>query len=89
MNYEEFENWIRLEVFEGRLLPHQAADLLIQRQLFDENRSWMQKEFLMKVVGFVASERHANPTVSGLVALAQQKYPRRMLYFEPIGFEFR
>ncbi len=68
------------------MFEYQLADLIVQRLLFDENRSWMETEFRLKIVGFVANQRHVSESVTSLLKLSAESFPGRMLYFEPIGF---
>src|SRR5262249_54551212 len=86
VSFEEFAQWLRGELQAGRLTEFQVADLLAQRLLFDNDRSWMEIEFRLKVVGYVANQRHVTDSASALLQEAAQLFPSRMLYFEPIGF---
>ncbi len=86
MNFEEFARWLRQELREGRLFEHQVIDLLAQRILFDRKRNLLESEFWLRVVGFVANEQMVSDSTGALLKDAAQRFPGRMLYFEPVGF---
>jgi hypothetical protein len=87
MNFEEFAEWLRVELEANRMAEHQVADLLAQRLLFDRERAMIEAEFRFKVVGYVANERGVSDSMSDLLRDAAESFPDRMLYFEPIGFQ--
>jgi hypothetical protein len=86
VTFEEFVAWLGQEFLQGRLQEYQVGDLLVQRRLFDENRSVLESEFRNRAVGYVANERQIADSVGPLLDLAAEAFPSRMLYFEPIGY---
>jgi hypothetical protein len=87
MTDAEFRAWLQAEVLGGRMTPQQRDDLLQQKQSFDQDRSEIERLYPRRVVGYVNGSRHVGATVHELLTQAQQSYPGRMVYFEPVGFE--
>jgi hypothetical protein len=86
MSFEEFVAWLARELRAGMLEELQVADLIAQRTLFDKDREMIEREFRMRVAGYVANDLRTGPTVRELLRLAQEEFPGRMLYFEAIGY---
>jgi hypothetical protein len=86
MSFEEFVAWLARELRAGMIEELQVADLVAQRTLFDKDRAMIEREFGMRVAGYVANELRSGPTVRELLRHAQEEFPGRMLYFEPIGY---
>lgn len=102
MNREQFEAWLTSLVVERTLTSEQADDLARQRQLFDERRDTLTRSIAISddidglveeanlppgvVVGFHADELITAPSVQSILAIAKERQPERMVYFEPIGF---
>jgi hypothetical protein len=86
MTFGEFAAWLADEHLNGRLTDHQVADLLAQRMLFDDKRAQMEsnENLQFRVAGYVANDLHVEESVSALVRRAIDRYPGRMMYFEPI-----
>ena len=85
MTFEEFADWLRTECWEGRLTLIQAADVLAQRRLFDDNRAMLEAEFPHRTVGYIANQLHTAGSVGTLLDVATARSEPRMLYFESIG----
>ncbi len=87
MTDTEFRDWLQEEVRSGRMTVQQRDDLLEQKQHFDSNRTEIERQFPNQVVGYVSGKRKVGANAQELLAEAQQSYPSRMVYFEPIGFD--
>jgi hypothetical protein len=86
MSFEEFVAWLARELHAGMIEEFQVADLVAQRTLFDSQRRMIELEFQMRAAGYVANELRVGPTTGDLLQRAQEEFPGRMLYFEPIGY---
>jgi hypothetical protein len=86
MSFEEFVAWLARELRAGMIEELQVADLVAQRTLFDGHREMIEREFRMRVAGYVANELRSGPTVRELLRVAREQFPGRMIYFEPIGY---
>ena len=87
MTHREFRDWLEAEVLGGHMTVEQRDDLLEQKRHFDLQRSEIEQQFPHLVVGYVSGTRTVGANVQELLAQAQQSYPKRMVYFEPIGFD--
>lgn len=86
MNFEEFATWTGTLVEAGRLDPDQAGDVLRQREIFDQERAVIEREFAGLVVGFVADERVVAERAGELLDRVTQTYrDERQVYFEWIA----
>jgi hypothetical protein len=83
----EFRDWLSDEVAGKRMTPAQQDDLMLQKSLFDLSRTRIQQIHRNEVVGYVGSRELSAKTVQELFAQAHQLFPKRMIYFEPIGFD--
>jgi hypothetical protein len=86
MDFEAFSVWLRQEYIEKGILASQMDDLLGQRRLFDAEREFIESEFRMHVVGYVADERQVTDSTMELLERVIERFPGRMVYFEPIGY---
>jgi hypothetical protein len=86
MDFEAFSIWLRQEYQDRGILASQLDDLLKQRQLFDANREFIESEFQLHVVGYVADERQITDSTVELLDMVIERFPGRMVYFEPIGY---
>lgn len=86
MSFEEFVAWLVRELGAGMIEELQVADLIAQRTLFDQQRTMIEQEFRMRVAGYVANQLRSGSTIRELVSHAQNEFPGRMIYFEPIGY---
>ena len=93
MTADEFRAWLREEVAGGRLTPGQMDDLVKQQTAFiavfgnAEQPLPMRREFNMKIVGFVSEQMRTALDIHELFDVCQSQFPKRMVYFEPIGFD--
>jgi hypothetical protein len=87
MTPEEFRNWLEEEVRADRLSRDKRDDLLAQKDWFDSNRGFVEREYWGRVVGCANRNFFVEDTVQGVLAAAANKEPRAMVYFEPIGFD--
>jgi hypothetical protein len=85
----EAEYRARLEknVREGRMTAAQRDDVLEQKRLFDEHRAEIEKQYHFRVVGYVNGVCEVGSTVHEVLNKAQERFPGRMVYFEPVGKE--
>jgi hypothetical protein len=93
MTEEEFRTWLSDEVTGGRMTPQQMDDLMKQQQLFvktfgsEDNPSSLRQSYRMKIVGYVAEQLRVAAEIHALLDACQREFPKRMIYFEPIGFD--
>jgi hypothetical protein len=87
MTDAEFRCWLEAEVRGGRMTPQQRDDLLEQKGHFDRHRAEIERQHPQQVVGYVNGTCQAEPTVHRLLDRAKERYPGRMVYFEPVGFD--
>ena len=86
MTHEEFVQWLADEVQSERMTKSEMDDLLSQKTLFDQNRFTIESQFTRRVVGYVEGTRLNDESLHGLIDKANEKFPNKMIYFEPIGF---
>jgi hypothetical protein len=87
MTDAEFRDWLQEEVRDGHMTPQQRDDLLEQKGYFDQHRAEIEQLYPHRVVGYVNGTRDVGGTVQEILNRARERYPGRMLYFEPIGTE--
>lgn len=87
MTHDEFVSWLDSEVSGGRMTPAQRKDMLEQKATFDGKRPSLETEHSNQIVAVVASEVTSGWEIHALLDAAKAKYPGRMIYFEPIGFD--
>jgi len=91
MTDEEFSNWLSREVASKDMTQSQMDDLLQQKALFvrelGKPDSPLRDPYRLKIVGYVAEHRRIDTSIHKLLDDAKQKFPGRMIYFEPIGFD--
>ncbi len=83
----EFRDWLEREVLGGRMTPRQRDDLLEQKMHFESDRDQIKRLYPQQVVGYVNGTREVGNTAQQLIASANRRYPGRMVYFEPVGFD--
>ena len=83
----EFKDMLEKFVGEGQMTPQQRDDLLEQKVYFDQHRVEIAQQYPYRVVGYVNGIREIGSTVHEVLGKAKQRFPGRMVYFEPIGFE--
>jgi hypothetical protein len=86
MTDAEFRDMLESFVGEGQMTPQQRDDLLEQKGYFDQHRAEIEQQHPDRVVGYVNGTRDVGGTVHELLSRAKERYPGRMVYFEPIGF---
>jgi hypothetical protein len=86
MTHEEFVGWLAEEFNNERLPESDMADLLRQKQLFDNNRSTIETEYEGHIVGYVAGDLRVADGIHQLIDEAKERFPDNMIYFEPVGF---
>ena len=87
MTHQEFQNWLQDEVQNQRMTSSQMNDLLTQKTLFDNNRTYIELTFQSRVVGYVNDQMRVADTLHNVLNQSIQLFPGRMIYFEPIGFD--
>jgi hypothetical protein len=87
MTDAEFREWLKTLMREGRVTTEQRDDLLAQKDYFDQHRCEIEKQYPNRVVGYVNGTQEVAGTVHEILSRANTRYPGRMVYFEPIGFE--
>ncbi len=87
MTDTEFRDWLQTLVLEGQVTPEQRNDLLEQKGYFDRHRTEIEQQYHQRVVGYVNGTRDIGSTVHEILNRAKERYPGRMVYFEPIGTE--
>lgn len=83
MNFEEFQQWLRQLVSEGRLQLDEYEDLLEQRRLFDDKRSIIERDHPGTVVGFVRGHKIVAATAQDLLSEADTYGGQ--IYYEDIS----
>jgi hypothetical protein len=84
---DEFRDMVEKEVLIGRMTAQQRDDLLEQKDHFDEHRAEIEQQYRYRVVGYVNGTREVGGTVHEVLNKAKERFPGRMVYLEPIGFE--
>jgi hypothetical protein len=70
------------------MTPEQRDDLLEQKGYFDQHRTEIEQQYHYRVVDYVNGTRDVGSSVHEVLNRASERYPGRMVYFEPIGFAF-
>jgi len=91
MTDEEFRAWLADEVSGLRMTPEQMDDLLRQKSLFAQNLGSeddvRRRDYQRRIVAYVAEQSRIATDIHALLDAAKRDFPKRMIYFEPIGFD--
>lgn len=92
MTADEFRAWLETLVGSERIDREQAADLALQREIFDERRSALVDEYAVTesqdmVVGYQHGEELTARSIPELLEQARRHSAYWLVYFEPIGFD--
>lgn len=82
MNYDEYEQWLRQLVEDGRLEAAACDELLEQRRVFDFNRNTFVHSYPGKVVAVIDREVVVYNTVSEL--MRKEAHGDHQIYYESI-----
>lgn len=82
MNFDEYEQWLRQLVEDGRLDVAACDDLLEQRRVFDSKRGEFAHAYPGLVVGVVSGDVVVFDTVRDL--LGKSAHLDRQIYYEEI-----
>lgn len=86
MTDREFTQWLDDEVAGNRITRLQQQDLLQQKRTFENQRTLIEQDYRNQIVGFVADQLRVSRDIHELISMCKEQYPKRMIYFEPIGF---
>jgi hypothetical protein len=84
---QELLRWINDEVANGRMSAVDRDDLIVQKRLFDGQRSRIERVHRGRVVGYAGNSEFIGDSVHDIIAQARLSVPKRIMYFEPIGFD--
>jgi hypothetical protein len=84
----EFLDMLERLIREGQMTPQQRDDMLEQKSYFDQHRAEIEQQHRYRVVGYVNGTQVVGGTMHDVLNQAKERFPGRMVYLEPIGFEF-
>ena len=87
MTNQQFEAWLFSEVTAGRMPAGASIDLQRQKALFDANRNQHYATDRGKVIGYAGDLPFVGATVHEVLDQVKQRFPGKLAYFEPIGFD--
>jgi hypothetical protein len=66
-------------------------DLLKQKSLFMQNFGGeddpRRQDYRLRIIGYVAEQLRVDTDIHALLDAAKRDFPKRMIYFEPIGLD--
>jgi hypothetical protein len=84
--HAEYRDMLEKFVRAGQMTSQQRDDLLEQKGHFDQHRTEIEQQYPCRVVGYVNGTREVGGTIHEILNRAKERFPGRMVYFEPIGF---
>jgi hypothetical protein len=83
----DLEERLRREVASAQMSTGQADEVRRQAARFEAKRPDLEREFHGRVVCFIADDQLVGDSLADVVAMAKARFPGRMFYAEPIGFD--
>jgi hypothetical protein len=85
MSDAEYRDSLEPYVLRGMMTPQQRDDLVEQKGYFDQHRAEIEQQHRYRVVGYVNGTRVVGSNVHEVLNKANERFPGRMVYLEPIG----
>ena len=71
----------------GWAQPRHLREIFAQRRFFESRRRLIEARYEGQVVGACAGQLIAAATVHEVFDEAERRFPGRLVYFEPVGFD--